>query len=83
MLHLICSRRDCLTLASILLLFKEKPEDLIKFQQGDECPIYILAKDKLLSMGEEGFAVYVEGCKLLGCEHFFQAGCFHCVDFCV
>jgi hypothetical protein len=24
-------------------------------------------------MGEEEFAVYIEGCKLLGCEHFFQA----------
>lgn len=63
---------NCLTLAGILLLFQEKPEDLIKFQLDDECPIYILAKDKLLSMGEEEFAVYGEGCKLLGCEKFFQ-----------
>lgn len=67
---------NCLTLAGILLLFQEKPEDLIKFQLDDECPIYILAKDKLLSMGEEEFAVYGEGCKLLGCEKFFQASYF-------
>lgn len=36
-------------------------------------PINILAKYKLLSIGEEGFAVYAEECKLIDAKKKFLA----------
>lgn len=44
-------------------------------------PINILAKYKLLSIGEEGFAVYAEECKLLDAKKKIPSiCCFHCAD---
>jgi hypothetical protein len=40
-----------LALAGMPLLFKEKPEDVIKFEEDDTCPLYILIKDKLFING--------------------------------
>lgn len=45
------------------------PNDL---DLDETCPIYILIKDKLLSMGDEEFCVYVEGVKVKDCDNFFQ-----------
>lgn len=63
---------DCLALAGMSLLFREKPEDVIRFEEDADCPLYILVKDKLLSMGEDNFSVHIEGLSVNGCENFFQ-----------
>lgn len=63
---------ECLALAGMPLLFKERPEDVIRFEEDMDCPLYILVKDKLLCMGEDDFTVHIEGAKVTGCENFFQ-----------
>lgn len=59
--------------AGLSLLFKEKPEEIIRFEEDPTSSLYILVKEKLLSMGEDVFVVYIEGEKLTGCEIFFQS----------
>lgn len=58
--------------AGLSLLFKEKPEEIIRFEEDPTSSLYILVKEKLLSMGEDVFVVYIEGEKLTGCEIFYQ-----------
>lgn len=63
---------DCLALAGVAILLKGMPEDSVKCNVDEECPICIEIKDKLLSMRDEEFAVNIEGTKVSGCETFFK-----------
>ncbi|KAL5014749.1 hypothetical protein ScPMuIL_009019 [Solemya velum] len=66
---------DCMTLAGLPLLFKEKPENLIIFQvvesEGKAISIYV--KQKVLTMESDAFVVDVDGLKLCACDNFFEA----------
>ncbi|KAL5010832.1 hypothetical protein ScPMuIL_013137 [Solemya velum] len=66
---------DCMTLAGLPLLFKEKPENLIIFQEveseGKAISIYV--KQKVLTMESDAFVVNVDGLKLCACDNFFEA----------
>jgi len=62
-----------MAMAGLPLLFKEKPEKMLLFKEEPDNPIYILIKERLLSMEEDAFYVYVEGVKLCECSNFFEA----------
>ena len=51
-------------MAGLPLLFKVKVEKFLLFAKDDSVPVFILIKDKLLSMEEKALMVYVEGVKL-------------------
>jgi hypothetical protein len=49
-------------MAGLPLLFKGKVEKLVLFAEDDSVSVYILIKDKLLSMEEKAFMLKVLSC---------------------
>ena len=67
---------DCIILAGIPLLFKEKPENvLIWGQDQKDYPMSIKIKQRILSMDTDIFLVLVEETHIYECDNFFEAFC--------
>ena len=67
---------DCIILAGIHLLFKEKPENvLICGQDQKDYPMSIKIKQRMLSMDTDIFQVFVEETHIYECDNFFEAFC--------
>jgi hypothetical protein len=67
---------DCIILAGIPLLFKEKPENvLICGQDQKDYPMSIKIKQRMLSMDTDIFQVFVEETHIYECDNFFEAFC--------
>jgi hypothetical protein len=65
---------DCIILAGIPLLFKEKPENvLICGQDQKDYPMSIKIKQRMLSMDTDIFQVFVEETHIYECDNFFEA----------
>ena len=64
---------DCIILAGIPFLFKEKPENvLIWGQDQKDYPMSIKIKQRILSMDTDIFQVFVEETHIFECDNFLK-----------
>ncbi|XP_048750341.2 uncharacterized protein LOC125662203 [Ostrea edulis] len=64
---------DCMALAELPVLFKEKTELLLIKDENAEQPMGIKFKKNIMTMDTESFIVYAEGTEVFKCDSFFEA----------
>lgn len=70
---LILDADDCMALAELPVLFKEKTELLLIKDENAEQPMGIKFKKNIMTMDTESFIVYAEGTEVFKCDSFFEA----------